>query len=493
MRARSVVLLLLAGAASSAQPISVPELAPPDMRLIPHGEGARNGSVWVRNLGHSLGIWGIVDGPPPVFAQTKESVLASDHIEVWLAATADVPMPPIGWGNQFDQIELPKGEVSCTDWQKSRSGPNVEVSETECRKWAAAQIRYRSTLKRLFVRQWLLTSDYSIESFATPAYGQIAGRLAPNALKPPQPKLQMTVTVLPGDPGHYRFQIQIPYTDFPPLPALELRDLRLMVDVFSSAPAGKKVGSFSTTSPGRVWGQPGTFNHVQLDPPRVFQMSPCQAGLTGTDMYGDEHPAWFIPRSNQALGMQRDAFILVNYAHGYAYGPDGLSPVVRPVAHFWHSVGPGEWICGPRLAYSKGTTRKLFRETIDQEGLDTKRLSDGTLLIKSGPNVYYSEFGSGQCGACPRVDMGFYGLDKDLNLTEAFALDEIVGGGSMDLSISDDWSTITRFDQEMTADGGAGPWSSTKLCLHGAVYEECGEQPNVRPPDPPLLKELRNE
>src|ERR1700690_4323826 len=153
MRAWSWVLLLLAGAASSAQPIRVPRLAPsdhqsfisnlpntpPDMRLIPHGEGARNGSVWVRNLGQWLEIWGIVDGPPPVFAQTMESVLANDHVEVWLAAATDVAMPPIGWGNQFDQYQLPKGQDSCTDWQQSKTAPSVNVSEAECRKWAAAQ------------------------------------------------------------------------------------------------------------------------------------------------------------------------------------------------------------------------------------------------------------------------------------------------------------------------------------------------------------------
>jgi hypothetical protein len=397
----------------------------------------------------------------------------------------------VGWGNQFDRIELPKGEDSCPDWLKSPPARNLKVSETDCRKWAAAQLRYRSDLKRLFVRQWLLTSDYSIESFATPAYGQIAGHVLPTALKPPLPKLRVVVSFLGGYPDHHRFQVQIPCTDFPPLPALELRDLRLMVDVFNAAPSGRKSGPFSTTSPSRVWGQAGTFNPVQLDPPRVFQMSPCQAGLTGKDMYDEEHSAWFIPRSNQALEMQGDAFILVNYAHGYAYGPEGLSPVVRPVEHFWHSVSPGEWICGPELAYKKGTTRKRFPQMIDQESLDTKRLSDGTLLIKSGPSVYYSEFGSGQCGACPRLDVSFLALDKDLNLTEAFALDEVVGGGSMDLSISDDWSTITRFDEEMTADGN-GPWSSTKWCLRGAVYEKCGDRHNVRPPDPPLLKELRN-
>jgi hypothetical protein len=220
-------------------------------------------------------------------------------------------------------------------------------------------------------------------------------------------------------------------------------------------------------------------------------MTPCEAALTGTDKYGEKHPAWFIPQDKDA---EADAFIVVNEASGYAYAPTGLSPIVRPIHRYWRNVGPGEWICGPELAYRKGAVSKQFAETIDEVGLDTKRLADGTLLIKSGPMVYYSEFGSGQCGACPRANMSIYALDKNLNLTAAFEFDAVVDDGeeSLDFSISADWSAITQFNQKLKDDGTFGPWSSTRWCLEGAKYRECGHQQNVRPPDPPLLKELRS-
>jgi hypothetical protein len=529
MRLWFTVLSLLIGAISSAQqnnPIRVPALAPndlasfaknlentpPDMTLIPHGEGARHGKVWARNLGYALLVWGVVDGPPPDFPKNKNTILANDHVEVWLAAATDVSMPVVGWGNQFNQIELPKGEDSCPDWLKSDvigSGSGVrETRERKCRAWAATQLRYRAQFKRLFVRQWQLTDHYSIESFAAPAYEQIVNNFAsdqpafntkeevPGILKPQQHgRRQINIGPQIGHPG-YMFQLQIPYTDFPPLPSLELRDLRLMVDVFSRAPSGKKVGPFSTTSPTRVWGQPSTFNHVQLDPPRVFQMTWCDTGLTGTDKYGDDHPAWFIPQVYQPSEVETNAFILVNDARGYAYDPDGLSPVVRSIHHFSHNLSPGEWICGPELIYKNGTTFKRFAETVGEEGLDTKRLPDGTILIKSGPRVYYSEFGSGTCGVCPRVDLRVFALDKNLNLTKAFGFENILDnsdGQSMDFAISPDWSTLTKFDQAAMGDKSEfGEWSSTLWCLRGAKYEACGEKQNVQPPDPPLLKELRN-
>ena len=294
----------------------------------------------------------------------------------------------------------------------------------------------------------------------------------------------------------YTFQIEIPYVAFPPLPTLELRDLRLMVDVFSPAPPGKKMGAFSTSSPIRVYGKPETFNWIRLEPARSFQMTPCDIGLTGTDKYRDDHPAWFIPQVDESLGWQSDAFILVNESHGYAYDPDGLSPVVRPIHNFWHGIGPGEWICGPELSYRESGTFQQLGQTVGEEGFDAKRAPDGTLLIKSGPRVYGSEFGSGQCGACPRVDMRMFSVDKDLNLHLALDLGGIVDNGtgqSEDFSLSDDWLKVSKFEQDPANDKGEpGPWSSTTWCLEGREYRKCGKKQNVEPPNPPLLKELRN-
>jgi hypothetical protein len=526
MRPIRTILLLLVCARLFGQekPISVPQMQlnvlegsiaafrsmPPDVTLIPHREGARNGHLWIRNVGFALIIAGEVDGDAPDFPKNQNWILSKDHVEVWLAASTDVPMPVIGWGNQFDQNEFPKGQDSCADFGKGDRGApdSLEVRQKKCREWVATQQRYRPVFKRLFVRQWLLTDYYSVESYATPAFEAITRDFASDqpyyseevpAMLKPQGKPQMWTRRAPfvnGKSSGYTFQIEIPYTSFPPLPTLELRDLRLMVDVFSPALAGKKMGPYSTSSPVRVWGKPETFNSIRLDPPRTFQMTPCDIGLTGTDKYRDEHAGWFIPHASEATGWQSDAFVLVNEAHGYAYDPDGLSPVVRQIHNFWHAISTGEWVCGPDLAYRKDATFKQLGTTVGEEGFDAKRMPDGMLLIKSGPRVYGSEFGSGQCGACPRVDMRIFAVDKDLRLFEALDLGGIIDNGtgqSEDFSLTDDWSKITQFEQETASDPAqSGPWSSTTWCREGAEYAKCGEKHDVQPPDPPLLKELRN-
>jgi hypothetical protein len=507
--------------AAQDKPILVPQMQPslqgsiaafrsmpPDITLIPHGEGARNGHLWIRNIGHALVIAGEVDGDAPDFPKNQNWILSEDHIEVWLAAGTDVAMPVIGWGNQFDQNEFPKGQDSCADFGKDGPGsPDTLVArQKKCRDWVTTQQRYRPVFKRLFTRQWLLTDYYSVESYATPAYEAITHDFAsdqpqyaeevPDMLKP-QGKVQMWVSRawVSHDRPAYTFQIEIPYTSFPPLPTLQLRDLRLMVDVFSPAPPGKKMGPFSTSSPVRVFGKPETFNSIRLDPTRVFQMTPCDIGLTGADKYRDEHPGWFIPHASESTGWQSDAFILVNESHGYAYDPDGLSPVVRRIHNFWHAISTGEWVCGPDLAYRKGETFKQLGEVVGEEGFDAKRLPDDTLLIKSGPRVYGSEFGSGQCGACPRVEMRIFAVNENFKLYKALDLGGIIDtdGRSEDFSFTDDWSKVVQFEQPPDNEQGEpGPWSSTTWCLKHLEYEKCEEKQNVQPPSPPLLKELRN-
>lgn len=525
MRSLRTVLLLFAASTLFAQnpPISVPQMQPtvlegsvaafksmpPDITLIPHGPGARNGHLWIRNIGYALVIAGEVFGGPPDFPKNQNWILSKDHIEVWLAAASDVPMPVIGWGNQFDQNEFPKGPDSCADFGKGEPGAPDPIAQRQkkCREWVATQQRYRPVFKRLFMRQWLLTDYYSVESYATPAFEAITRNFASDqgpyseevpAMLKPQGKVQIWVSRdwVSHDRPAYTFQIVIPYTSFPPLPTLEVRDLRLMVDVFSPAPVGKKMGPFSTSSPLRVFGKPETFNAIRLDPARTFKMTPCDLGLAGADKYRDEHPGWFIPHVDESLGWQSDAFILVNESRGYAYEPEGLSPVVRPIHNFWHPMATGEWVCGPDLAYRKGETFKHLGETVGEEGFDAKRMPDGTLLIKSGPRVYGSEFGSGQCGACPRVDMRLFAVDKDFKLYEALDLGGLIDTGtgqSEDFTISDDWVKVTQFEEEpMTDSGDPAPWSATTWCLESNEYEKCDEKKDVQPPDPPVLKELRN-
>jgi hypothetical protein len=522
----SITVSLIASTAlaqsQSAAPIKVPQVLnrglqtnitpytdrPADLTLIPHGEGARRGQVWLQNVGYGLLVVGEVDGERPDFPRNKNLILEKDHVEIWLADGKDPELPPLGWGNQFDQITLPNGADSCADWSKHGAGetpaaPSASGAEKRCRTWADTQTQYRPLLKRLFLRQWLVTPDYAVESFASSAYDQIASRFAsdkPNSEEVPTPlkpadQLQMWFGQGQNRAG-YTFEVLIPFTAFPPLSSTALRDLRLMVDVFNPTQAGKEVVAYSTSSAARVYAKPETFNAVRLDPSHAFELTPCDLPLTAKDKYGDAHPAWFVPKANPAFDFESDAFILVNDGVGYQYEPDALSPVARPVHYFWHGIATSEWLCGPYLSYRNPVRSLSFDINVDEDGFDARRLPGGDLLIKIGPRVYGSEFGSGTCGACPRTELRILRLGADLTPREMLRLGGIVDNGdgaSQDFALARDWSRIVQYDEQGFDDqGNPGPWSSITWCRGEVTYGECGHQDHVEPPMPPVLKELRN-
>lgn len=491
----------------SQLPIAISNLTsrPADIVLVPRGEGARRGQLWINTAyDHQLYIAGKLDGDQPDFPRTKEQILSKDHVEVWLAATPDVDLPEIGWGNQFDDVTLAEGADSCEEWAKEMQDAADE--KRKCRDWATAQVAYRPYLKRLFVRQWLLTPDYEIESFATPAYEEIQKRFSglgdeiPDILNP---RGKVRMYFFPEQSG-YSFEISIPFEALPPLPSLNASELYLEVDVVKAAPEGQKLGVYSTSSLKREYGKPETFNVLRLDPPLYFSLTPCALPLAGTDKRGGYHPAWFIPVGGPEPRYQTDTFILVNDPAGYRYEPAGLSPKVRETHYFWQGGGPGEWVCGPHLTYKKGNFSTSYPYTISQEGFEIKRLPGGELLVKTGPRVWYSEFGSGQCGACPRTDLRIFGLTGDMKIREALRLGDTIDGPrlfSQDFTVSADWSWITEFELEGNEEDLPGSWSSTTYCLivdtekdrtGTHVYRPCELGKNVQPPNPAVLKELRD-
>jgi hypothetical protein len=463
------------------------------VNLIPHGDGARTGHLWIGNTGQSLRIIGEVDGKTPDWPRDINAVLSKDHVEVWIAGAGDVELPPVGWGDQFGENQL-ASEKECSG-AHSQQGTAKDAEEQEkCRDWFETQQDYRPIFKRLFVRQWVLGGGVSEEAYATPAYEDISKNYGIDQLAALKPRGEVKFRAIPrSDKPGYIFEIDIPFSSFPPLNTLQLSELRVMVDVFSAAAPGKKEGAYSTTSATRVFGKTETFNVIRFEPARVFEMSPCGNKLEGTDAYGNVHDAWFVPKEKSSDPYQGNAFVVVNEAHGYQYEPgDTISPTVRDMHFFWRGIGGDEWVCGPELTYRSGKKIRDYGSGVSEEGFDARRLADGKVLIKEGPEVWYSEFGSGQCGACPRIRLKIQSLDANLNLISLLDLEDRIGGGSEpssgDFTVSPDWSEIVKYLQ-MDSNDSTATWSSVAYCFKSGRYMECGRKKDVKPPEPPGIRQ----
>lgn len=101
-------------------------------------------------------VWGKIEADEQGFhwPQQKSEMLSSDHIEVWLATSPEVSLPPIGWGNQFGATELASLK-NCADQVDPHSGEPASGAKN-CERWYNEQLQYRQYLRRLFVRQWLI-------------------------------------------------------------------------------------------------------------------------------------------------------------------------------------------------------------------------------------------------------------------------------------------------------------------------------------------------
>lgn len=518
----SMSLLRAALFAQSGTVIAVPEGEPDDvttlpatMELTPKAAGARAGKIWVRSTDEGLHVWGKVqvnDGDLQ-WPKEKSEMLASDHVEIWLSASAKVEMPPIGYGNQFGENDLRSvADCASTDADGGAGGPPGADTKT-CERWYGAQVEYRKQFERLFTRQWLTAGPGAMgqvpvfEDFANSAWANLNKGIFENALpKALEPRGREGVVSdfeedfgknegNRGVPADYRFHFFVPWSAFPPTQELNLKDLWLMVDVFGAAPEGKKMGPLSTTSPDRVWGRPSSFNHLALDAPRKHEISPCQAPGEEQDMYGKPHAVWYFPMNGKEPLELSKVYDIENPAGGYMYAPDGVSPIFKEDDHFWKTAPDGAIVCGPELGWRKSGVAKASTFPVEQQYFEAKALSDGWLLVRTGPDMStLSAFGSGQCGACPVVNFRIYTISPKGEMTSALDINDVFSGGAGEASDGDfavvpDWKKITFYESFDNAAGEENEsWKATSYCLQDHTYAKCGEDKNAKPPDPPNFK-----
>lgn len=481
------------------------------------------GNVWVFTTRNGLLIIGDVLNRKPDWPQFRSGILGKDHVEVWLAWAPKVAMPPIGFGGEDGWapfVELTgTGPKDCRVYDGEGSNTPCDEDAQE-RGWYTEVVKYRSLFSRLFTRQWLVVPDHVTEDFATAAYAGIKSGFFPDFLPTAlEPRTTSKFPILMGTPidSHpdeagrlvtaqreigYKFQVEIPYSEFPPMQQLDIKDLWLMVDVFGAAPADRKMGSYSTTALHRVWGNPESFNHVQIEKPRIHALGPCAVSLQRLkdepDAPGGKTPqSWYIPGSAKKDGVVDTDYAVTN-AYDEQQSPSGPSPIFEKTQHFGIPAGKGAFVCGPRLAYRKGPLLSAWPDAdgesaLTTEGLAAKVLADGWTLVKNGPfDDERFELPHGTCGGCPYAHMDVYAISPEGKITKALEIFDKVGYSltDVDFDIAPDWSRIIYFTQEIDPtsdqpDKSDDGWRSQTYCLTANhVYQKCGEPKESKPPQP---------
>jgi hypothetical protein len=464
--------------------------------------GGLGGKVWLRQTPDGILIFGRITGGRLEYARFPAEMGTRAYVGIWLAASRDVEMPELGWGNQF-------GLTNCKHIDNPPRG-----SLEGCQSWEARQLKYREQLRRVFVRHWKLAPGVPFETDASEAYRNAL------AFMSDRDHLDFAKLEPRGGPlmDLWDFEIFIRWSDFPPANLLKISKIYFALDLCEPD------HPCSSTSPNRKDGDPSTFRELTLERPKVSSTSPCGHPLEQTDLFGNRYPAWYFPNTE---GRAADTFALENDIRGYQYNPDGLSPIPVWKHYFSKPVGTAEVVCGPDLRYVAGTKTygsdgvfvqgrafvqagtktyvsvhghmQRFDPIIDENQLGTWDLADGAHLLRSGPTVgTLSPLGSGQCGSCPTADLTIYHLSPATGITVAFQEQLVLDGqhtADGDIQVAPDWRTLTVYRSASTSSAdqtvAKEAWSSKRYCLSGVMYEECGDGPSTAPPSPRQIQWTR--
>ena len=178
---------------------------------------------------------------------------------------------------------------------------------------------------------------------------------------------------------------------------------------------------------------------------------------------------------------------LENEARGYAYAPEGHSPIVTATTYFARTLGNGGVLCGPPLRYLE-PGGALHADSLTLDGtVESRQRPDGTYLLRVGPRAMGSFYGSGQCGACPRVGLTMLRLDPRDGVQRALQFFEVAEPEAHDLDIvlSADWDSVHVF-RSSTSDYETFTWRETTYCLDrpGRTYAVCAVRDSVPEPVP---------
>lgn len=443
---------------------------PPTFALHTSQSGGRHGSVWIRQVPEGLLIAGNVDGPAPDFATSTEDMTRKDHVEVWLAPPTQPLLPPIGYGDQSQEIS------------------NIEAcgGEQKCREWFQKMVVHRRLMGRTFVRQYGMSPGAVFEAFAKPAYEQMLAPIEPNFQKyvaAVAPSGAPTFLSAPSGAGGYSFEALVPWEAFPPFASLQLRRFQLMVDVFSAHTGASKDQPYSSTSASRRYGDPSSFNTVALETGRQFHVTACGYPLAGRNQLGESGPALFFPQ--RAEDVTR-VFRLLNFEPIYSFY---LSPITEVTDFAEKQMPDHAVVCGPRLAVARNGAVQRFARDVDPATLDVKMEPDGSYLLLSGPTWKRATKSQdvGCCEGLPMIDFHVWVISPAGKIRQIFE-DHVLMSGialgvvDMDVEVNPDATKITTFVALFSTVDHESHWSSATYCRKGLAYKRCGHDDDASPP-----------
>ena len=472
---------------------------PPTFELV-EAENSRPGAVWVSQTDGGLLVAGEIGGSAPRWPGHENRMALGDHIEIWLADATPPTLPPIGWGNQFRYHHLGQ-EEECDELKSTSQNVTTPQVQQGCKEWFRKQVNYRRLFKKLFTRQWQAAPDVVRETYASPVFERFNQNLK-NQIGPLRPTGNPEVKISESGSASngYGFEMLIAWRILPPVQSFRIDEVRLLVDVFSPGQDQDSYGVFSTSSERRRYGDLQSFNRVRLNQPREYFVTRCRDDLanliilTNPSRYhlrpSELARTYYFPTEGLTLS---SLLVLENQAAGYQYLPNPLnySPTVKSTSYFEHSIGEGETLCGPSLSYvNKGEVSRSKYLVEWQDHLSIKTLPTGNLLLMDGPRAWDSYFGSGQCGACPRVTVDVYHLDRgNGRISRAFEYRGIHEweSSSVDIQVSEDWNSITVFRGYLSpVNYRDWIWGSVTHCFQQDTlkYVECGSQDSVVEPSP---------
>lgn len=349
----------------------------------------------------------------------------------------------------------------------------------------------RNKLEQLFTKVWRITEEKVEEVGAGETLASMTDEQRDEARMLVDPALPVAAFSAATGELKFSYEVMIPWEAFPPGDRLYLERIRFSL----TGLIGGKV-EVSSEYYGDEGNLPTGQRTLGLQQVVGAQFTPCRYAMV--ERMGEPVFA-FWDQQRQV----RKAFRFYNRVAccGYRTNPPegALSPRVAPVVRTAQTLGPGETLCGPPMAYRKGNVIKRFDFDLGP-GVDfyplgaapgkvaVHRLPDGVRLLRDGPDSSLRIQSNTAGSSAPWGGMAIYALLPNGEIEQALEFRERTGDdvlGDYDFEVSADWTKVTEFKQSLT-----GKWSATYYCLEWHAYRRCGEDKVVVKKGRGLLRSL---